>query len=105
MPGERQEYKEYKARHSFKFEKTFALLLAFGLYGTCRMIKMDDQRIEDNKKFCAKFSSEKGEECPAQCQGVFTSGKETGDCSCFKESKYAQIPGRCLSPKMSGASK
>lgn len=65
MPGERQ---EYKARHSFnEFEKTFALLLAFGLYGTCRMIKMDDQRIEDNKKFCAKFSSEKGEECPAQC--------------------------------------
>ncbi len=105
MPGERQEAKNSAEKSYSKFELVFSIsavlffsiLIVFSAFNSCR--------IEENKKFCAKFSSEKGEECPVQCQGVFTSGKEIGDCSCFKESNYAQIPRRCLSPKMSGASK
>lgn len=118
MLGERQEdvmrneaeesYSKFELAFSISAALFFPLLIVFAAFNSCRMKNNEnneEQRIEENKKFCAKFSSEKGEECPVQCQGVFTSGRETGDCSCFKESNYAQIPGRCLSPKMSGASK
>lgn len=54
----------------------------------------DRERKELGQK-CAKFSSENGVSCPEQCQGLWESGKETGDCSCFADSNIGSVPVRC----------